>query len=60
MVGLIKLEIARQKDYTKVRLETSPQYQPRAFAFYKQIGFVEIPRYGDDPDDVGMELVLTA
>ncbi len=52
------LEIAREKGYKKVRLETSPQYQPRAFAFYKKMGFYEIPRYGDDPDDVGMEMVL--
>jgi putative acetyltransferase len=52
------LAVAREKGYTKVRLETSPRYQPRAFAFYQQMGFIEIPRYGDDPDDVGMELVI--
>ncbi len=52
------LEIAREKGYKIVRLETSPQYQPRAFDFYKKMGFYEIPRYGDDPDDVGMEMVL--
>jgi putative acetyltransferase len=52
------LAVAREKCYTRVRLETSPAYQARAFAFYKKMGFIEIPRYGDDPDDVGMELVL--
>lgn len=52
------LEIARENGYTKVRLETSPAYQPQAFAFYKRMDFYEIPRYGDDPDDVGMERIL--
>lgn len=52
------LEIARQKGYAQVRLETSPDYQPRAFTFYQRLGFRVIPRYGDDPDDVGMELDL--
>ncbi len=52
------INIAREIGYTRVRLETSPEFQPRAFSFYQRLGFVEIPRYGDDPDDVGMELVL--
>ncbi len=52
------LAVARANGYTKVRLETSPAYQPRAFQFYRQLGFYEIPRYGDDPDDVGMEMEL--
>jgi GNAT superfamily N-acetyltransferase len=52
------IDAAREQGYTCVRLETCPAYQPRAFAFYQQIGFREIPRYGDDPDDVGLELVL--
>jgi putative acetyltransferase len=49
---------ARERGYLKLRLETSPAYQPRAYAFYRRVGFYEIPRYGDDPDDVGLELVL--
>lgn len=53
------LDVAREIGYTRVRLETSPKDQPRAFAFYQRLGFIEIPRYGDDPDDVGMELVLS-
>lgn len=52
------LEAARERGYMRVRLETSPAYQQRAFKFYQRLGFYEIPRYGDDPDDVGMELVL--
>ena len=52
------LEAAREQGYTCVRLETSPAYQKRAYRFYRRLGFVEIPRYGDDPDDVGMELML--
>lgn len=55
---LALLAAARELGYHTVRLETSPSYQARAFAFYKQMGFKEIPRYGDDPLDVGMELVL--
>ncbi|HEX9012179.1 MAG TPA: GNAT family N-acetyltransferase, partial [Anaerolineaceae bacterium] len=53
------LGVARDYGYTKVRLQTSPSFQPRAFLFYQQLGFIEIPAYGDDPDDVGMELTLT-
>lgn len=52
------LAAAREKGNTIARLETSPAYQPRAVAFYRQLGFYEIPRYGDDPDDIGMELNL--
>lgn len=53
------LAAAREKGYKKVRLETSPQYQAKAFAFYLRLGFYVIPRYGSDPDDVGMEMVLS-
>jgi ribosomal protein S18 acetylase RimI-like enzyme len=52
------LKIAREKGYTKVRLETSPAFQQRAYQFYLRLGFYEIPRYGDDPEDVGMEIIL--
>jgi len=52
------VEIARQSGYRAMRLETAPQYQPRAYAFYKRQGFYDIPRYGDDGDDVGMEMRL--
>jgi ribosomal protein S18 acetylase RimI-like enzyme len=52
------LSIARSKGYKKIRLETSPVYQPRAYAFYRRLGFHEIPRIGDDPEDVSMEMVL--
>jgi ribosomal protein S18 acetylase RimI-like enzyme len=49
------MQIAREKGYDCMRLETSPRYQPRAYAFYHKFGFYDIPRYGDDPDDIGME-----
>lgn len=55
---LALIDFARQHGYQTLRLETSPAYQPRAFAFYQRLGFIEIPRYGDDPDDVSMELRL--
>jgi len=50
--------VARTKGYKIVRLETDPVYQKRAVEFYKKLGFYEIPRYGDDPDDMGMEMKL--
>jgi putative acetyltransferase len=52
------ISIARGKGYHTMRLETDPIIQTRAVEFYKRLGFYEIPRYGDDPDDMGMELVL--
>ena len=52
------IDFARQKKYKIMRLETDPIIQTRAVDFYKQLGFYEIPRYGDDPDDMGMEFIL--
>jgi putative acetyltransferase len=50
--------IAREKGYKIMRLETDRVVQSRAVEFYKRLGFYEIPRFGDDPDDMGMELIL--
>jgi len=50
--------IARAKGYKTMRLETDAKAQFRAVAFYKRLGFYEIPHYGDDPDDISMEMVL--
>lgn len=50
--------IAREKEYRVMRLETDRVVQVRAVEFYKRLGFYEIPRFGDDPDDMGMEIVL--
>jgi len=56
---MLKLKsIARDRGYKVMRLETDPIVQAKAVEFYKRQGFYEIPRYGDDPDDMGMELVL--
>lgn len=52
------LRIAREKGYKIMRLETDRIVQARAVEFYKRLGFHEIPRFGDDPDDMGMELIL--
>ena len=52
------LRIAREKGYRIMRLETDRLAQSRAVKFYLRLGFYEIPRYGDDPDDMGMELIL--
>ncbi len=54
--------VAREKGYTRLRLETTPAYQTKAFHFYQRLGFYVIPTYSDHPEDdgqVGMELVLS-
>jgi putative acetyltransferase len=52
------ISIARSKGYEVMRLETDNVAQRRAVEFYKRLGFYEIPRFGDDPDDIGMEIEL--
>lgn len=52
------LKIARDMGYKTIRLETDRVVQTRAVKFYKKLGFYEIPRFGDDPDDMGMEMAL--
>jgi len=49
---------AREKGYKAMRLLTDRIVQKNAVAFYKRLGFYEIPSFGDDPDDMGMELYL--
>ncbi len=50
--------IAREKGYKTMRLLTDRVVQKNAVAFYKRLGFYEIPSFSDDPDDMGMELIL--
>ncbi len=55
------LAIAREKGYTRLRLETTPAFQVKAYHFYRKLGFHDIPRYSEAPEDdgqVGMELDL--
>ena len=52
------LSFAREKGYSRMRLETDQSYQNRAFEFYRRLGFYEIPRYSDNEDDVAMETIL--
>lgn len=52
------LRIARQKGYKAMRLLTDPIVQKNAVEFYKRLGFYVIPSFGDDPDDMGMEMML--
>jgi len=52
------LSFAGEKSYSRMRLETERGHQNRAYDFYKQLGFYEIPRYSDNEDDVAMEMVL--
>jgi putative acetyltransferase len=51
------IEFARDKGYTRIRLQTSP-LQVRALAFYRMVGFYEIPCYNDGVGEVSMELSL--
>ena len=52
------LAFARQTGYQRIRLETDRNGQRRAYNLYKRLGFHEIPRYGDNADDVAMEMLL--
>ena len=51
-------DFAREKGYSLVRLQTSPE-QIRALAFYRKVGFYKIPCYNDDLDEISMELDLS-
>jgi len=50
-------DFARERGYLRVRLQTSFE-QTRALAFYKRVGFHEIPHFADDADDASMEIIL--
>jgi len=52
-------EFARGQGYDRVRLQTS-QEQVRALAFYRQVGFYDIPCYNDEIGEVSMEIDLFA
>lgn len=51
------INFARQNGYVRIRLQTSPE-QMRALAFYRKIGFYEIPSYNDELDEISMELMV--
>lgn len=50
-------DFSRTKGYKRIMLQTSPE-QTRAIAFYKKLGFHEIPCYNNKPDEISMELKL--
>jgi len=50
-------EFARTKGYSRVRLQTGSE-QARAYAFYKRLGFYEIPTYNDKSGEISMEIKL--
>jgi len=52
------LKVAREKGYKTMRLLTDREVQKKAVSFYKRLGFYEIPSFGDDPDDMGMEMMI--
>ena len=53
------MRCAREMGYEKMRLETAPKFLTRATAFYKRVGFYEIPPYEPiHPNDIAMEIHL--
>ena len=50
--------IARERGYKFIRLLTDPIVQDNAVRFYKRLGFYEIQSFSDDPNDMGMEMML--
>lgn len=53
------MRCAREMGYEKMRLETAPRFLTRATAFYKRVGFYEIPPYEPiHPNDIAMEILL--
>lgn len=53
------MRYARELGYEKMRLETAPRFLTRATAFYKRVGFYEIPPYEPiHPNDIAMEIFL--
>ena len=50
-------EFARTRGYSRVCLQTGSE-QIRAFAFYKKLGFYEIPSYNDKAGEISMEINL--
>ena len=52
------LAFAREQGYKRIRLETEREAQSRAYNFYKQIGFYDIPRYTYENEDVALEMAL--
>ena len=51
-------DFARKKGYAHIRLQTSPE-QVRALAFYRKVGFYEIPCYNDAIGEISMEISLS-
>jgi len=52
------LKIGRVRGYKRMWLQTDIEAQSRAIDFYTQVGFYEIPHYGDRTDDICMEMML--
>lgn len=50
---------AHQRGYQRMRLKTDPLHQTRALAFYRRLGFVDIPLYGEDDGDICLEMAVT-
>jgi ribosomal protein S18 acetylase RimI-like enzyme len=53
------IDDARAIGYKKMRLDTLPGKMDRAIAMYRSLGFIEIPRYYDNPYDAALFMELT-
>lgn len=53
------IEFAKSKGYRWLWLETSPDHQQKAVAFYQRLGFKISSKYQSKFADIGMELDLT-
>jgi GNAT superfamily N-acetyltransferase len=51
------LDFSRARGWSRIRLQTGSE-QLRALAFYKRLGFIEIPSYRESLDNLSMELRL--
>lgn len=50
-------DFARAQRYKRIILQTGSE-QSRAVKFYRRLGFVEIPTYNNQPNEISMEIVL--
>lgn len=50
-------DFARAERYKRIILQTGSE-QSRAVKFYRRLGFVEIPTYNNQPNEISMEIVL--
>ena len=50
-------DFARTQRYKRITLQTGSK-QLRAIKFYRRLGFIEIPTYNNEPDEISMQIIL--